>query len=46
MIRRVRAHRLFDAVRGRPAVDREALWMFSSRVSELAADRPRSPSWT
>jgi acetyltransferase len=39
MIQEVRAHRLFDAVRGRPAVDREALVDLLVRVSELAADR-------
>jgi acetate---CoA ligase (ADP-forming) len=39
MIQEVRAHRLFDAVRSRPAVDREALVDLLVRVSELAADR-------
>ncbi len=39
MIQEIRAHRLFDAVRGRPAVDREALVDLLVRVSELAADR-------
>src|SRR5258705_9594527 len=39
MIQQIRAHRLFDAVRGRPAVDREALVDLLVRVSELAADR-------
>jgi len=39
MIQEVRAHRLFDAMRGRPAVDREALVDLLVRVSELAADR-------
>jgi acetyltransferase len=39
MIQEVRAHRLFDAMRGRPAVDREALVDVLVRVSELAADR-------
>jgi acetyltransferase len=39
MIQEVRAHRIFDAVRGRPAVDREALVDLLVRVSELAADR-------
>ena len=39
MIQEVRAHRLFDAVRGRPAVNREALVDLLVRVSELAADR-------
>jgi acetyltransferase len=39
MIQEVRAYRLFDAVRGRPAVDREALVDLLVRVSELAADR-------
>jgi acetyltransferase len=39
MIQEVRAHRLFDAVRSRPAVDRAALVDLLVRVSELAADR-------
>ncbi len=40
MIGEIRGHRLLDAVRGRPAVDREALADLLVRVSELAADRP------
>jgi acetate---CoA ligase (ADP-forming) len=39
MIAEVRGHRLFDAVRGRPAVDRERLVDLLVRVSELAGDR-------
>lgn len=38
MIDEVRGHRLFGAVRGRPAVDRTALAGLLARVSELAAD--------
>jgi hypothetical protein len=40
MLGEVRGHRLFDAVRGRPAVDRAAIADVLVRVSELAADRP------
>jgi acetyltransferase len=40
MIGEIRGHRLLDAVRGRPAVDRGALADLLVRVSELAADRP------
>lgn len=39
MIDEVRGHRLFGAVRGRPAIDRAALADLLVRVSELAADR-------
>ena len=39
MIGEIRAHRLFGAVRGRPAVDRTALADLIVRVSELVADR-------
>ena len=40
MLQEVRGRRLFDAVRGRPAVDRAAIADVLVRVSELAADRP------
>ena len=40
MIAEIRGHRLLDAVRGRPAVDRGALADLLVRISELAADRP------
>jgi acetyltransferase len=40
MLGEVRGRRLFDAVRGRPAVDRAAIADVLVRVSELAADRP------
>jgi len=39
MIAEVRGHRLFEAVRGRPAVRRESLVDLLVRVSELADDR-------
>jgi acyl-CoA synthetase (NDP forming) len=40
MLQEVRGRRLFDAVRGRAAVDRAAIGDVLVRVSELAADRP------
>jgi acetyltransferase len=39
MLTEVRGRRLFDAVRGRPAVDRNGIVDVLVRVSELAADR-------
>jgi acetate---CoA ligase (ADP-forming) len=39
MIAEIRGHRLLDAVRGRPAVDRARLVDLLVRVSELAGDR-------
>src|SRR6266478_3980587 len=40
MIAEIHGHRLFGAVRGRPAVDRASLVDLLVRVSELASDRP------
>jgi len=40
MLTELRGRRLLDAVRGRPAVDRDRIVDLLVRVSELAADRP------
>lgn len=40
MIHEVRAHRVFDGVRGRPPCDLVSLVDLLIRISELAADRP------